>query len=235
MDDSKSLEDAIDDWTGFHFGDISFILRNLWPFKKDVPTPYKKYIESIRVLDSNMNTGFGGKMVYRGFQQNTIIQLIGSQSPDNFEFTDYGYFATSTNLLIAKGFKHGDTCCVMKLYIPDWVKALDLKEEFGEDEILLQRGLTFNVIKSPSGSEVDYIATIKNNQDTMQDTIQDTMQDTMKIQNKRISNPYKRINKRISNKYKISYQRNSKNRKKHSKEYNKKHKDKKHGLKINKT
>ena len=47
----------------------------------------------------------------------------------------------------------------MCIVIPDWVNSLDLTEEFGEDEILLQRGLTFNVVKSHD-TWYDYIATI---------------------------------------------------------------------------
>ena len=146
--ETKTFEDAVDDWIGSHFSDINHILRNLWPNQYHIPKLYEPYIETIHILDRHMNTGFGGKIVYRGFDPQTIAQLVGSQSPNDFKFKDNGYFATSETDKVASGFKYHNSCCIIRLIIPDWVKALDLTKEFGEDEILLQHGLTFHLTKS---------------------------------------------------------------------------------------
>jgi len=136
---SKQLE-SLAIYQGAYYRGINASLRN------NTPTTYKPFIDAI---DSMMLATSEPITVYRG------LLLQDKAQRENFKkgkrFTDRGYSSTSINKRVAQKFAPPENprSLTMKIHVPKKAKALPaflIKNVMNEDEIILSRNTTYEVI-----------------------------------------------------------------------------------------
>lgn len=120
-------------------------------YVKTLNTLSDKVDKVIHLIDKSMNKKQSGTQVFRGLKQIPIFSPIDSGKI----YKEMSY--SSTSLDFCQSWKFMDQkskCCVLSFKIPDNIKSIDYKDigegkdESGEDEILIQRYITYHIGES---------------------------------------------------------------------------------------
>ena len=148
---SNAEVDSLQSYGGLGYMEINDGLRNATGAIERVAGLARQDIRNIdaamarSALDADIIT-------HRGF--NGAREVLGPAWDDadmtGAEWIDHGYSSTTTDLAVADGFAYGygtaTDSVMMRILTPRGVNAIQITDEDGESEVLLQRGLRFRVV-----------------------------------------------------------------------------------------